>query len=259
MRRTLVASVAALAALTLIPLTATANGLPMKFSERPLTLTEGTFAIDGSLRYLKLASIEAGPVTITPDPIISLDVMVQYGIMDDLEVGALAVPLVLSPDADYGNPFLYGRYRFVKSAVELAGQIGITIPVQDGSSFGLDLGLPVLFGLTNTTKLISGVYVNLLFADPDMIPTLRIPLDFAVNFSEQLFLTLRSGLNVPDFDFDFMTVPLGVGLGYTLAANAENPLADLYLTFDFTNFIQGSGDTINADVFAIAIGARVFL
>ena len=238
------------------PLAASAEGLPLQFSERPLTLTEGTLTVDAYLSYFKIADIDLGIGTLEVDPIISLIAGVDYGVTDDLEVGVVAVPLVLSPDTEYGNPYLHARYRFLKTAVEVAGHVGITVPVQDGSDFGLDLGVPVLFGLTNTTRLTSGVFLGLEFGD-ETATALGIPLELAVNLSPQFFIFAKSGIYLPDFDLDFLYMPLGIGAGYTLAAGPNKPLADIYAGFTFANFINGSGDTISTDISELRLGALV--
>jgi len=243
-----------------VPLTASAqNGLPLKYSERPLTITEGTIAIQGAFDYLKLPTLDLGPLgSVTPDPIISFVADVSYGISDDFEANIIAVPVVLSPDTKYGNPVLSGTFRFLKTAVELGVHAGFVIPVQSGSNFQLNLGVPALFGLTDTTKILSGLYFNLDFGD-STIATLRIPIEFAVNLTPQFFLDVFTGISMFDVDPDNLAIPLGVGLGYTLAASADSPLADLFVRFQFPAFLNASGDTVVTDVFEFQLGARFFL
>jgi|GEM_PF-1650374 len=242
------------------PLSASAQGnFPLEYSERPLTINEGTIAVQAALQYYKIADQEAGGITISFDPIISLLADVSYGITDDFEVNVLAVPLVLSPDTDYGNPVISGTYRFLRSAVELAGYVGLTLPVQDGSDFGLTVGMPALFGLTPTTKIVSGIYLPIVFADETVV-SLSIPVEFAVNFSPQFFLNIFTGIGMTDLDPDLLSVPLGVGVGYTLPASADRPLGDLFARFSFPSFINGGdGDTIVTDILQFQIGGRFFL
>ncbi|PKN55067.1 MAG: hypothetical protein CVU56_23210 [Deltaproteobacteria bacterium HGW-Deltaproteobacteria-14] len=238
------------------PLAASAQSpFPLQYSERPLTINEGTIAVRAALDYFKIA--DQGPLTF--DPLISLIADVSYGITDDFEVNVLALPLVLSPDTDYGNPVLSATYRFYRGPVEVGGYLGIRIPVQDGSDLQLTPGLPVLLGLTGTTKIITGVYLPITFGD-DTVVSLSIPIEFSANLGPQFFIFLNSGIALPDMDPDFANVPLGVGLGYSLAAAADRPLADLYAAFQFPLFINAAAaDTIVTDVFEFQIGARFFL
>lgn len=242
------------------PLSASAQSpFPLEYSERPLTINQGTIAIQAALQYYKVADQETAFGTISIDPIISLLADVSYGITDDFEVNILAIPLVLSPDTDYGNPVLSATYRFLRGPVELGAYVGILIPVQDGSDFGLTVGLPALLGLNASTKIVTGVYLPISFGDSTVV-SLQIPIEFAVNFTPQFFFDVFTGINMYDMDPDFLSVPLGVGLGYTLAASADRPLGDLFARFSFPAFINGGpGDAIITDIMQFQIGGRFFL
>lgn len=238
------------------PLSASAQSpFPLEYSERPLTINQGMFAIDAGILIEK---IQVMTPTGNSDPRVSIDAAVAYGVTDDFEVGAVPVHLGLSPDSKFGNPTLYAEYRFLKTAVELGAYLGIEIPVEDGSNFALTLGIPALFGLTSTTKIVTGVYLPILFADSTIV-SLSIPIEFAVNFTPQLFLNIFTGVNMFDLNPDLLSVPLGVGVGYTLAASADRPLADISVRFTFPTFLNALGDTVVTDSFQVLIGARFFL
>ncbi|TNF27589.1 MAG: hypothetical protein EP329_19270 [Deltaproteobacteria bacterium] len=259
MRRT--SLVAALVGVFMLaaPLTASAESYTLQYSERPLTLNEGMIGVRAAIDYLKIADQDTGFGTLEFDPIISLIADVSYGITDDLEANVVAVPLVLSPDTEYGNPRLSVMYRFVRSVVEVGAYVGVTIPVQDGSDLVLTPGLPVLLGLTTTTRATTGIYLPMTFGD-ETIVSLSIPFEFAVNFNPQFFLFASTGIGVPDMDFDAFNMPLGVGVGYSLAAAADRPLADIFAGFSFPMFINGAADdTIFTDLYEFQIGGRFYL
>jgi len=248
MRRTILSLVAGAALVATSAAPALAEGLPVKFSERPLTLTEGTFEIDAQFLIQDLIF----------DTGFALHAGVRYGITDDLEVGAIAVPLALSPSFDYGNPSLWGTYRLLHGPVELGFHVGLSIPVVSGSKFGVTPGIVGLFGLTNTTSLWWGVLFPISFTDP-VIVSLDIPLQFRLNLSENFFAHISTGLSVTDFDFDTAMIPLGLGVGYTIA-EGHHPFVDIHVGVRFPMFLfpNSPGDTVSADLWQINLGASIF-
>ncbi len=44
-----------------------------------------------------------------------MEIGARFGILDDLEVGAVVLPLEFSPDFAYGNPRLEAKFRFLKA------------------------------------------------------------------------------------------------------------------------------------------------
>src|SRR5262245_51542317 len=90
-----------------------AKGLPISSSERPLTLPELTLRLDASggdyhIDFGLFGDVDVG----------YLQLGLGFGILDDLEIDAVIVPLFINPDSDdtkllYGNPFLGVTYRFL--------------------------------------------------------------------------------------------------------------------------------------------------
>jgi hypothetical protein len=83
---------------------ARAQSLPAPYLLRPLTLPKGMMRVDGELQLHSY---------VVPGDRVeqwSLYGAVAGGVTEDLELGALLLPLSLSPDGDYLDPYLYGMY-----------------------------------------------------------------------------------------------------------------------------------------------------
>ncbi|MBW1880341.1 MAG: hypothetical protein JRJ84_18425 [Deltaproteobacteria bacterium] len=130
-----------------IELGAASMGLPLPFSERPLTLTEGTIRGDAAFTIAHFSVSVPGVGTLS-ETAVGLALGGGYGITDDLEVGASVIPLTLSPDVTYGDPSIYGIYRFLADTAEIGGSLALTVPI-DGD-FTATPGLPVLLHLGDT-------------------------------------------------------------------------------------------------------------
>ncbi|PIE20994.1 MAG: hypothetical protein CSA66_00235 [Proteobacteria bacterium] len=253
MRKTSLFALFALFAMA-IPATAQA-GEPVEFSERPLTYHEGTLALDAGLA---IVGLDNGLVDLSTT---ALAVGATYAFTDDLQLNAVVLPLLLDPEVDYGNPSITARYRFLKSAVELGAEVGVTIPVQDSTDLSLDAGLRGLLGLTDNTSLWFGLMFNIVMAD-ETVTNMAIPVQFRMNLAPSFFWYAGSGLSVADMDFDTLTLPLGVGIGYTLAGPTGDAMLDIYAGYAFPGFLYLGGaegvDTVNTDHYAFTVGATFF-
>lgn len=243
----------ALAALALAS-AAQAQQLPLPLARRPLTLTRNTLRADANLA---LAHLDISPLG-SPASSSSLGLALggAYGITDDLEVGATVIPLTLTPDFAFNAPSVYGVYRFVRGAVDVGAQLALTLPID--REFGLGVGVPVLFHLGETARLDTGAFLGLTFGDP-LGKGLTVPIAFTFNLNDHLFVGARTGILLPDFDA--FAMPLGLSVGYTLAAAPNHaPLADLTAGFDFPLFLTPSGDdAISTALWTASLNGRLFL
>ncbi|QQR88633.1 MAG: hypothetical protein IPJ88_10280 [Myxococcales bacterium] len=180
-----------------------------------------------------------------------------YGVMDGLEIGTLILPLAISPDFDYMNPEFYGRYRLMDGDTQVGLQVGMVLPAQSGTDFGLSAGLPVLLRM-DKMRIDTGAELEFIFAT-DL--QLNIDIPFALNYSvtDAVFIGGRTGLFFQDFtnvDFDGLSIPLGAQGGYTL----DGGIADLTAWFNFPNFINTfpGGDAIFLKNWQLGLGANVF-
>jgi len=251
--RTLALSCVLSAAFVAAPTSAHADddeGYPLVFDQRPIVLTAGLSQIEAAFGARKIDS------PLFPDVFLRLDATFDYGVTDNLTVGILAVPLALTPEADYGNPRAYARFRLIKGPVEVGVALGVTVPVNSGS-LGVDVGLVARLFLNKAAYLNIGGTFGINFATGTPL-SLSIPVDLGISLSRNLFLTVASGFNIPVLDNDFWAVPLGAGVGYTLEAANGGPMADLFLKFNLP-FIVNSNTTFDDMTWEVFLGGRLYL
>jgi hypothetical protein len=119
---------------------------PIPYAARGLTLPALTLApqVGGTLDKLSTTTAKA-VFTQVPDPKtlnVALAVGASIGIVENIEIGAVVLPLQVLPDVAYGDPSVHGTFRFVKGAFELAGYINTTFITHQGVA--PDVTLPVL-------------------------------------------------------------------------------------------------------------------
>jgi hypothetical protein len=142
------------------------------------------------------------------DTVAQMGLGVSYGVSRRWEVGVLAVPVHLAPDARYGDLELHTRFAALRSRhVQLAFQGVLQFPTD--TEFGLGLGMPLRFS-GGRVFVDTGVELELLFGDYDLT-NLDVPVAFNVYLRHNLYLGLRSGVFV--FDFADAFVPLGFQVG----------------------------------------------
>jgi hypothetical protein len=250
-----------------------AEGLPQAMSERGLVLAPGVLRGDFAPRDFGLLFGGIGGLSLTQDipgfrvgrvavggggnfdtdiTRLTLGAGAALGVMEDLEVGAMLLPVYLAPDGDFGDIEAYGRYRFLKGDVEVGAQVTVAFPTS--THFGLGFGAPVLFHL-GRMRIDTGLELELIFTDPTVVD-IDIPAAFTFDLGDGLFAGARTGLYVPDFDD--VAIPLWGFVGYTLISG-NAPFIDLVATFGWPRFIwTGVGDSVEIDTFDMVLGARFF-
>lgn len=224
---------------------------PLVYGQRPIVLTEGLSQIEAAFTAIKFDN------PFVDDVFLSLNASYDYGILENLTAGVLAVPLALSPEADYGNPRVYGRYRLLSGAFDLGVNLGITLPIQSGSDLGIDVGVLARFFLNKATYLNAGIYLGISFADGTPL-SLSIPVELAISFTRNIFFSVDTGFNIANLDGDSFAIPLGVGLGYTLEGATGGPMLDLYLKFGFPTAITDAG-AFEVMTWQAMLGGRFYL
>ena len=236
-----------------------AQGYSLVNAQRPLTLDQGRLRIDASLGFVKVC-FSAGTLSACTEVFVGLAAGASYGITDDLEVGAMVLPLTLSPEVKYGNPSVYGQYRMVGGDVEVAARAEVWLPVE--GDFRLQVGAPIWWKASPSVALRTGAFLMFVASDPNQM-VISIPVALVINATDNFWLGISTGLSFAVSDpgpGDTLAVPLGLELGYALADSGGAPLVDLVGSWQFTSFIAGGGgDTISASSWVASLGARIYL
>ncbi len=245
------------------------------YSQRSITIPQGQLRIDlgpadrALLQYSGFAGgivptfVRGGGFVVTgydlgvvSDTAIDLRLGAAFGVIDGLEVGAMVLPLGLAPSGrdTYGDPSVYGRFRILDGGFQLGAQVGLAIPVQDGSDLSLGVSVPIKVLIGDSMALNTGVEFNMTFADPDSIFGINIPLEFAINLTDSIFAGLVTGLNQPNLDVSTTFIPLGIYGGYTLPLG-DNMLLDATVDFRLPMLVNTtSGGPSGFDFWQLTVG-----
>lgn len=237
------------------------GGYPVNNALRPLTMSAGLLRIDAGFGFAKFCT-DTGLGTFCSDTSVALSVGAGYGITDDFEVGATVLPLQLSPDFDFGDPSIYGQYRFVTGAVEVGARADIWFPVQ--GPFRAQLGVPIWFRVSPLVALRTGAFLT--FIDVRRVGLrvgLSAPFTAIINATESLWFGIDTGIAFALTDpgpGDTFVMPLGFQVGYAIPGATGAPLVDLIGSFGFPLFIQsGGGDAIFVDLWTVGLAARIYI
>jgi hypothetical protein len=145
----------------------------------------------------------------------------------------------------FANPEVALRFALLRgevAAVALEGRVYIPV---DGGKAGIMLALPLHFHLAPTLRFDTGIYVPIIFTDPDTTTIVSFPFHLWIEL-DRVALGLLTGVRL--FNPGSTQVPLGVGLNFALTREA-----DLRTWFIFPN-VRGGGAT---DVFGGGVGLEL--
>jgi hypothetical protein len=220
---------------------------PAVYAQRDIILQKDLIRPEAMLGFSKFAGVD--------DLYIQVFGSAAWSPATNLQVGALAVPLTISPDTEYGDPRLYARYRVLDGDIQLAPELGFTF---NGANI-LDLGLQTQFTLNKASFVRVAPTLTIDFEADAKRFGLEVPVELAISASRQIYGAFRTGLYVPQFDFDIASIPLGVEVGYSFAKN-DVAWFDLYAQFTLPALITPTADEMfHADTFMIGLGGRIHL
>lgn len=244
--------------------------MPLPLAERPLTLPKMTLApeLGFGVTHLGLDGFNLGTST-------GLDLGAHFGILDDLEVGAVVLPIKLSPDFGYENPLLEATFRFLKGKVELGARLRTTFVTQKGAGGAVvEAGMPVLVHVSEAARIDTGVYVPMSFGSGVSFGgefsggktaiALRVPFQFIYDVIPALHIGAQTGFAIADFSDagHKIYVPLGFVAGYAIG-NEKGPLVDIDPYFTFPYFLTpgepSPGDKVNSGIWQTGLAVTVFL
>jgi hypothetical protein len=221
----------------------------VRYASRPLTLPKRTMGLAAG------TGVGSGR---GEDPQFGIKSAVSFGVSDDMEIGAVALDLLLSPAVIYDRPTFYGLARLRRSAnYEVAMKSEIMAGVQQRSAWGLFVGMQALIRSGKIFRMDVGGYMDFIFGDPRVV-NLRIPLEFHFQIRDQAFASAYSAFVLPEFDSSSLQIPLGFGLGYTFESNAH-PFCDLRALFEWSRLVDlGQDENVDPESFTLSLVARFF-
>ncbi|MBK8012737.1 MAG: hypothetical protein IPK13_15400 [Deltaproteobacteria bacterium] len=191
------------------------------------------------------ASGVGGGVTVS-----SLSLGATMGIVDNVEVGTVLLPIVLAPDFDFGDMEFFGKYRFLwADDLEVAGLATLRLPTN--SNLAIAVGVPVIYHMGPYMKVEGGAELELIF--DNTVLNVDLPIGLAYNIQPELFIAGRSGLFIPDFES--VVFPLGVQVGYTLLRPGV-PQMDIIGALDWPYFLNTDSGFL-LSTWRLTVGANI--
>lgn len=242
----------------------TASGVgrwPVRYTDRTLTLPAKTLHVFGGLGFDHFPG--------TDDMYVSLGTALAYGIVDQVEIQASFLNLLLSPEVEYGNPYAGAVFAFNKGKFQAGGFVRLHLPVRENTGFSIDLGIPLEVG-SRVFRFETGFILSITPPytitgtegaeyDTDLSTVQSIPLHFAFQFGEIAFMRINTGWAMADGEPDTSTIPWGADVGFTVPG-ADGPLVDLTFGFDFPAFIVPDADEVGyTERWHIGLGADFYI
>jgi hypothetical protein len=147
----------------------------------------------------------------------------------------------------FANPELRVRGAIVRSTiVELALEGRAALPVNTGTEFGAEFGVPIMFHLGDAARIDTGIWVPVTFSTP-IDTAFSAPIDLWFQPTRRLWLGPMSGFVFHNVN-NQLNIPLGFGLGYQFTH-----ALDLKTQFLFPAINQTQG----AQSFGLGVGIQV--
>jgi hypothetical protein len=204
-----------------------------EYVNQPLTLSRGEWALDFGLG---IAHLDTEPEDFNG---FGLNLELAGGLTSFLQLG-LRTGVRLGRDGrasqadEFGRMFdteTYGtfhstladpeisvRWALVHSTAELGLEGRIYLPTEDGSVVGMMVAVPLLVHIGGVARLDTGVYVPIIFTDPDATTLVSIPFHLWFQASHEVYLGPITGVRFHD---PGTSVPLGFGLGISLSYDVD--------------------------------------
>ncbi|MDP9152295.1 MAG: hypothetical protein M3O36_20410 [Myxococcota bacterium] len=200
--------------------------------DRHLTLPAGDWAFDFGLGVGHAAGdADVTAAGLNAELAVGLTSRLELGVRTGARFGAAAERAVRSDR--YGrffdrqtfgtgneilaNPEVRVRGALVRGeAVELALEGRLVAPFEVGTRAGAMFGMPLAFHLGDRVRLDTGIYVPVVFTDPDAYVELRLPLDVWIQASPRVWVGPMTGVVIvqPGKTVSGADLSLGVGMGF---------------------------------------------
>ena len=218
--------------------------------------------VDAGTSYARDDFQEQDGTSTTEPSTINTRLGCRFGLFDDIEGGAVFLPLELEPDFRFEPVLAYvtSQYRF--EDVDLAWRFSLQTPGELGWSVapGGLLGVP-----GERLALQTGVFLPMelgTFKEKEAPRAGFVaPLRATVNVVPALWLMAETGFAYDDFTVaDSLSVPLGFGAGYAHLAGSR--LIEFTGSFTWDHFLQpgrpNDRSLVQPEVFRVAFGASMY-
>ena len=180
---------------------------------------------------------------------------VMFGLLDNLEAGAIFLPFTLWPDFSYDAIRVPITYSFMTKNVDVGIRLHIKTPGDTG--WGFSPGAPLLVRLGHG-RIDTGFYLPLYKPDEGLMFGLNVPLRAGYNFTPNLYAGLEGGVYIPDFtaiDELGVRVPLGAFAGFTvLGGQSIYDITASFMWDDFAYLGVDDFETLQYESFRFSIG-----
>lgn len=255
--------------------------LPVAYVDRPLNLPAKYIRLDGRMDAYRV--LGQTHVDMNVGFALGLTSSIEFGVSSH-RLGAIgdgignpgpvrffgqggAVPLSLRPGADdprFESVQLYGRIAAVQAAeFNLSIDVGAMIPTQSDLPWVMFVGVPIRARLSERFSLDAAAEFSVAFFDDatdgtDPYISMHIPIAGVLNIVPQLYIAGRSGIYLPNMDFNEFTIPMTLELGVTVAG--ERPWFDLVGSFGFPRLlVPGAEDPVDANYWVASFGINGFI
>ena len=196
------------------------------------------------------------------DPAINTRLGCRFGLFDDIEGGAVFLPLEVSPDFRFEQVLAYVTKQYRTKDVDLAFRFSLQTPGELGWSIapGGIVGVP-----GQRVAVQAGAFLPIELGTFQESQPLHagfvVPVRATVQVVRALWLSGETGVAYDDFDVaDSVSVPLGFGGGYALLAGSR--LVEFTGSFTWDHFLQpgtpNDSSLVEPEVFRVAFGATMY-
>lgn len=223
------------------------NRTSATLSNRDLVVPGSTLLVDGGPRWLLPEGQFVYQKQDGDDPA-WVNAGLTFGIGGKFQLGVVQPIQVLPDDVDLHDPRIHILYQFVEGAADVGVFAQGNIPIEGDP--GVVAGLPVQLHLGSYARFDTGPFIRAGFPEDDPWLDFTAPFVLNINVTRQFFLGPEAAIWTEN-EFDYVRVPAGFFLGYTMADGSET-LGDLSLRFRDLN-VRDSGNVVQlifaADLF----------
>lgn len=223
------------------------NRTSATLSNRQLVVPRSTLLIDGGPRWLLPEGQFVYQKNDGDDPA-WVNAGATFGIGGDFQLGFVLPLQVLPDDPDLHDPRVHILYQFAQGVADVGVFAQGNVPIEGDPGFVG--GLPIQLHLGSYARFDTGPFVRAGFPDDDPWLDFTAPFVLNINLTRQFFLGPEAAVWTEN-EFDYVRVPAGFFLGYTIADGGET-VGDLSVRFRDLN-VRDSGNVMHlifaADLF----------